>query len=115
MGSRNHKIEKVKSLAERLGNLFSMPGKSKHDVSPAADTYARGLKSMKARYNLAGMVARWEEHPFHGDDASWERDHQPHNDLIETTSRLPQSVTYLQRGYPDVYFRTISQESTSQR
>jgi hypothetical protein len=80
-------IELVKALANRLGKYVNEPGKA---FKPkASDYYFKKMAGALERYRVEGLVARYREQPdYEGSD--FDRDHQPHNDLIETMATLPE-------------------------
>ncbi len=99
-GSLHRMIVLVNALAKRLGtavtdaSLSPRPARFRDDPLRAhkADDTGRYLKKMGAameRYRIEGLVARYREQPdYPGSD--FDRDHQPHNDLIETVAAQPE-------------------------
>ena len=80
-------IDTVKALAHRFGKYVAEPGKA--HKPKAADYYMKKFSSAVERYRVEGLVAHYEAQPaYEGSD--FERDHQPHNDLIETMAAFPE-------------------------
>jgi hypothetical protein len=80
-------IEQVKALAKRFSEYVNTPGKA-HKVK-ASDYYLKKMSAAVERYRVEGLVARYQAQPkYEGSD--FDRDHQPHNDLIETVAALPE-------------------------
>jgi hypothetical protein len=94
-------IKKVIGLAKRLGQHFAVPGnapvpiynKIKSAVTNAPDPsyYHSALAGAAERYNVEGMVAHYQDLPDY-EGSGFDRDHQPHNDLIETVAALPEFI-----------------------
>jgi hypothetical protein len=80
-------IETVKALANRFGKYVAEPGKA--HKPKAADYYFKKMSSSVERYRVEGLVSRYEDQPGY-EGSNFERDHQPHNDLIETMAALPE-------------------------
>jgi hypothetical protein len=77
----------VKALAKRFGTYVNTPGKARKPKT--AGYYFDKMTSAVERYRVEGLVARYQEQPDY-EGSSFERDHQPHNDLIETMAALPE-------------------------
>lgn len=98
--SLHRMIVVVNALAKRLGAAVTDASKSPRPARfladplkahKAADTeqYLRKMGSSMERYKIEGLVARYREQPdYPGSD--FDRDHQPHNDLIETVAAQPE-------------------------
>jgi hypothetical protein len=80
-------ITMVNALARRLGAFVDTPGNARKPKP--ADYYLRKMAGALERYRIEGLVARYQEQPDYP-DSDFERDHQPHNDLIETMASLPE-------------------------
>ncbi len=80
-------IETVKALANRFGKYVAEPGKA--HKPKATDYYFKKMSSAVERYRVEGLVAHYEAQPGY-EGSNFERDHQPHNDLIETMAALPE-------------------------
>lgn len=76
-------IAKVNAFAVSLGNFFNVPGKGRNVVP--SNTYTNAMATAQERYNIEGLVATYETQPDYP-NSDFERDHQPHNDLIETVA-----------------------------
>lgn len=90
-------IAAVTKMSALLGKHFAIPGKQPAGTTmevdawgaPRPDSYLTFLRDAPARYDIEGLVARYADMPdFEG--SGFERDHQPHNDLIERMARLPE-------------------------
>ncbi|HET8522174.1 MAG TPA: hypothetical protein VFL82_03010 [Thermomicrobiales bacterium] len=92
-------IKKVIGLAKRLGQHFSVPGNAPDTIvtamnnpalnSPDPGYYLTQLSGAALRYNVEGMVAHYQNLPDY-EGSGFDRDHQPHNDLIETVANVPE-------------------------
>jgi hypothetical protein len=92
-------IKKVIGLAKRLGQHFSVPGNAPLAITTAMTNpalnapdpgyYLTQLSGAALRYNVEGMVAHYQNLPDY-EGSGFDRDHQPHNDLIETVAGLPE-------------------------
>ncbi len=92
-------IQKVIGLAKRLGQHFSNPGNAPAAIvaaminpamnAPDPGYYLAQLSGAALRYNVEGMVAHYQNLPDY-EGSGFDRDHQPHNDLIETVARVPE-------------------------
>jgi hypothetical protein len=86
----NKLIVLVNSFAKRLDTHFNVPGNVRAPkYVKGADYYTKKMSSAVERYRIEGLVARYTEQPDYP-DSDFERDHQPHNDLIETMAALPE-------------------------
>jgi hypothetical protein len=89
-GSLHRLIEVVKALAKRFGKYMAEPGKARLGKAKADSShYLTKMSAAVERYRIEGLVARYQDQPaYEGSD--FERDHQPHNDLIETMAAMPE-------------------------
>jgi hypothetical protein len=92
-------IKKVIAFAKRLGQHFSVPGNAPLPIvtkitsavtnAPDPGYYHTALAGAAERYNVEGMVAHYQDLPDY-EGSGFDRDHQPHNDLIETVAQVPE-------------------------
>jgi hypothetical protein len=92
-------IRHVIQFATRLGQHFSVPGNAPMAVvtaitspltnAPDPGYYVNQIGGAAERYAVEGMVAHYQDLPDYA-GSGFERDHQPHNDLIETMASLPE-------------------------
>lgn len=92
----HHVIMGVHAFAKRLGAHLANPDSGappdllaevSHSVTKVVDTgyFTRAMGGAAERYGVEGQVARYQELPDYP-ESDFERDHQPHNDLIETVA-----------------------------
>ena len=80
-------ITKVLALAARLGRHYANPGNT-HQTR-REDRWVSKVNSGAPRYAIEGLVAQYEKQPdFQG--AAFDRDHQPHNALLEAVAAQPE-------------------------
>jgi len=93
-------ITRLYAFAKRLGEHLARPESAapqellaeiSHPQSGVVDTgyYTRAMGRAAERYGVEGQVAPYEELPDYR-ESDFERDHQPHNDLIEAVSEVPE-------------------------
>ena len=82
-------IQKVYNFAKSLGKHFSNPGSGNVGDNFDQHSYTNEVANSLDKYQIEGLVAQYENQPVYA-DSGFERDHQPHNHIIETMAGLPQ-------------------------
>ncbi len=93
-------ILKVIQLAKRVGTHFSVIGNASATTLakimnpgmgiPDTGYYLKAVSGAAERYRIEGAVAKYQDLLPSYEGTGFERDHQPHNDLIERMSLLPE-------------------------